>query len=105
MLAFILSSCWDHPRVCGEKYGMTLKMPRAQGSPPRMRGKGLTLDLDAEAGGITPAYAGKSPAQQGYKGQGWDHPRVCGEKFKGRKTIWTSPGSPPRMRGKVCEDS
>ena len=30
---------WDHPRVCGEKYGKLLIVHGEQGSPPRMRGK------------------------------------------------------------------
>ena len=50
----------DHPRVCGEKFGMIGVIWPVSGSPPRVRGKGT--DGAAEHGlyGITPAYAGKS---------------------------------------------
>ena len=33
------SSCRDHPRVCGENYGMNGAYWCAEGSPPRVRGK------------------------------------------------------------------
>ena len=33
----------DHPRVCGEKEMPDLTYRRAEGSPPRMRGKAGTL--------------------------------------------------------------
>ena len=32
-----------------------------------------------------------------------DHPRVCGEKPKNKRTQMAGQGSPPRMRGKVNE--
>ena len=34
-----LQSCWDHPRVCGEKYMLVRLILNILGSPPRMRGK------------------------------------------------------------------
>ena len=49
----------DHPRVCGEKSQSTSASPRALGSPPRMRGKGVQKRPSAFCSGITPAYAGK----------------------------------------------
>ena len=30
---------WDHPRMCGEKRGLILRITRPQGSPPHVRGK------------------------------------------------------------------
>ena len=30
---------WDHPRACGEKYGIQRIIPHGAGSPPRVRGK------------------------------------------------------------------
>ena len=51
---------WDHPRVCGEKLDHLLVDVVGEGSPPRMRGKGVVQRVCAESGGITPAYAGKS---------------------------------------------
>ena len=35
------SGGWDHPRVCGEKGDFRQLALRRQGSPPRVRGKGL----------------------------------------------------------------
>ena len=51
----------DHPRLCGEKVPMAIK---------------LYLLV-----GITPAYAGKSTPPAPSPDTGGDHPRLCGEKF------------------------
>ena len=72
--------CRDHPRVCGEKSWSSTTDIRPAGSPPRMRGKGADRPPGAGAGGITPAYAGKSVQLLHNFGDTWDHPRVCGEK-------------------------
>ena len=53
--------CWDHPRVCGEKYRMKPNRVCGLGSPPRMRGKDIPVAAIYVEDGITPAYAGKSP--------------------------------------------
>ena len=50
----------DHPRVCGEKPNRIVWEHWREGSPPRMRGKGPYQSERLRAGGITPAYAGKS---------------------------------------------
>ena len=71
---------WDHPRVCGEKTPFSENSFTKSGSPPRMRGKALDLNLLTASLGITPAYAGKSARSQSSHGKPWDHPRVCGEK-------------------------
>ena len=95
------SKVGDHPRVCGEKSFKTSTSCWSKGSPPRMRGKGCACAQCASGGGITPAYAGKSPSQPYRLPDSQDHPRVCGEKtssFISGAPIW---GSPPRMRGKV----
>ena len=74
---------WDHPRVCGEKRLRILPLRSAVGSPPRMRGKGQTLENLVLPAGITPAYAGKSFLWGGAVAAHQDHPRVCGEKGRG----------------------
>ena len=51
----------DHPRVCGEKDAICKSCPARQGSPSRMRGKGIQPRNERVAMRITPAYAGKSP--------------------------------------------
>ena len=65
-----------------------------------MRGKDRRSDTAVGIAGITPACAGKRMVFAGRKSRTWDHPRVCGEK---PCAVWMStstPGSPPRMRGK-----
>ena len=93
-------SCWDHPRVCGEKCSTSRFEGCLLGSPPRMRGKENRQHFRTCRRGITPAYAGKSPT--GVKGLSVnrDHPRVCGEKLSMNTRILSIAGSPPRMRGK-----
>ena len=70
----------DHPRVCGEKCSEPEKPAPVQGSPPRMRGKGVAQINKAAQIGITPAYAGKRSIHWCSPPVKWDHPRVCGEK-------------------------
>ena len=91
----------DHPRVCGEKFDMLPLEIRQKGSPPRMRGKGPYQSERLRAGGITPAYAGKSCSSRRCCGCRWDHPRACGEKSPMYRFFSSGQGSPPRMRGKV----
>ena len=90
----------DHPRVCGEKRFWIWKACRSWGLPPRMRGKVTGLEVDREAVGITPAYAGKRNAQRLGASGSRDHPRICGEKTSPSITPPKILGSPPRMRGK-----
>ena len=90
----------DHPRVCGEKRLAAFQFSRSQGSPPRMRGKGVKHRDGRVRVGITPAYAGKSHSLFGTFGAERDHPRVCGEKHEPPCAQGLIVGSPPRMRGK-----
>ena len=91
----------DHPRVCGEKHHPTQSSADSQGSPPRMRGKGIKRGRFLAPIRITPAYAGKSLRRAPQRPLYRDHPRVCGEKFLTAKALCLPPGSPPRMRGKA----
>ena len=50
----------DHPRVCGEKKGEVSRPFTGEGSPPRVRGKGILSSVATVRTGITPACAGKS---------------------------------------------
>ena len=65
-----------------------------------MRGKVQVGDTGGDAGGITPAYAGKSKAVSGSIAAVGDHPRVCGEKVLNTFIMVCHVGSPPRMQGK-----
>ena len=58
--AFDAAGKWDHPRLCGEKAEVTTSSTMASGSPPPMRGKGVSHSSQTFVSGITPAYAGKS---------------------------------------------
>ena len=91
----------DHPRVCGEKTKNEIKVNALPGSPPRMRGKEEFVDEMSRQSRITPAYAGKSVMSWGFFFCAEDHPRVCGEKTLILLAMFSPPGSPPRMRGKV----
>ena len=70
----------DHPRTCGEKPSAQARRFARLGSPPHMRGKGISVDFFILHKGITPAHAGKSA-------------RILWEHFENM-------GSPPHMRGK-----
>ena len=93
----------DHPRACGEKNSPYRPRSPAPGSPPRMRGKAHQRPDLAEGVGITPAYAGKSPARSLPPALPRDHPRVCGEKIEAHIQQTSNQGSPPRMRGKASQ--
>ena len=71
------------------------------GSPPRMRGKGLSDDGHFVAYRITPAYAGKRRSVLVLLQADRDHPRICGEKLEAVFPRFDHLGSPPHMRGKV----
>ena len=90
----------DHPRVCGEKGLRYLQNSSAEGSPPRVRGKGKPIFSVGLCRRITPACAGKSRTGIFHQGCKWDHPRVCGEKRMGFRESKFAEGSPPRVRGK-----
>ena len=72
----------DHPRVCGEKGGEQDLGVYRQGSPPRVRGEAGGCAGFRDRHGITPACAGRSYQSFTKSINGWDHPRVCGEKFR-----------------------
>mgnify|MGYP006956347830 CR=1 FL=1 len=91
----------DHPRVCGEKASPMMKPAPPLGSPPRVRGKAKKRRRSCPLTRITPAYAGKRPAASAARSAKWDHPRVCGEKFRFILLSLLSSGSPPRVRGKA----
>ena len=93
---------WDHPRVCGEELMTRSAAPAGAGSPPRMRGRGCVIHFSCPPYGITPAYAGKSAGGHGGQSGRRDHPRVCGEEAPNEKPVERTPGSPPRMRGRVA---
>ena len=76
-------------------------MTACTGSPPRMRGKRAFLNDFAILNRITPADAGKTNGAQQEINHFQDHPRGCGENVIKVPIRNGSPGSPPRMRGKL----
>ena len=92
----------DHPRMCGEKSVPGSAQSPAMGSPPHVRGKGVSTGFARAYPRITPAYAGKRADAGWIWSRPPDHPRVCGEKPALILRITWLQGSPPRMRGKVC---
>ena len=89
----------DHPRVCGEHTCAEVDGADRTGSSPRMRG---TRHVEARTGfriGIIPAYAGNTIWLTRAPNTAKDHPRVCGEHDGADRTLSTSTGSSPRMRG------
>ena len=93
----------DHPRVCGEKRRVRSWRALLLGSPPRMRGKVVLRSENPLCRGITPAYAGKRRSIGRLSQPTRDHPRVCGEKCSSVRSASHRRGSPPRVRGKVCD--
>ena len=59
-----MSCCWDHPRLCGEKFIPPCPCLTQWGSPPPMRGKAQPQVAKNVVERITPAYAGKSYAKK-----------------------------------------
>ena len=70
------------------------------GSPPHGRGKAGHLRRQVFHLGITPAWAGKSRQCGCQVPDGWDHPRMGGEKISLAAMLPPPPGSPPHGRGK-----
>ena len=95
------SLCRDHPRVCGEKDAINPPEEPAVGSPPRVRGEDRNETLRNLRDRITPACAGRSPAEQAAQTSAGDHPRVCGEKQNQLAEMRAVFGSPPRVRGEA----
>ena len=63
-----------------------------------MRERRINKILRFRLPGITPAYAGKTPANRHSSKNMWDHPRVCGKDSTQFVIGILSIGSPPRMR-------
>ena len=89
--------------MCGEKCTLFADVVPTWGSPPHVRGK-VNSKLGAKAeSGITPACAGKRQGLAKVLSQNRDHPRMCGEKPGPDTASKVAGGSPPHVRGKVCQ--
>ena len=97
---FFCKSLEDPPRLCGEKQNDKNAKANTTGSPPPMRGKGISNLQKEIQRRITPAYAGKRYAGCDFGNVQRDHPRLCGEKLLSIFQKSNHLGSPPPMRGK-----
>ena len=70
------------------------------GSPPRVRGKLSSNHARDGLRRITPACAGKTGQKYISEQSVEDHPRMCGENAWALIRLYSSMGSPPRVRGK-----
>ena len=77
----IMWSCWDHPRMGGEKIHLLSCRLFRTGSPPHGRGKDVQHHGKGRENGITPAWAGKSQIESSGATSNEDHPRMGGEKL------------------------
>ena len=89
----------DHPRICGEHYGVSPFTPCALGSSPHMRGTLGVHESTSLVIGIIPAYAGNTPNICILSRFARDHPRICGEHVMAQNAPFENPGSSPHMRG------
>ena len=64
-------SSMDHPRMGGEKLKVPFLFWMVMGSPPHGRGKASAYPIATSETGITPAWAGKSPASQPWSPPLW----------------------------------
>lgn len=67
----IAAQTQDHPRIGGEKHAAPASLMWSAGSPPHGRGKGTAGLSHRQGVGITPAWAGKSPASQPWSPPLW----------------------------------
>ena len=89
----------DHPRIRGEHFSGRALMNSIVGSSPHTRGAPLMAELEANAVGIIPAYAGSTQAGKSTAESYGDHPRIRGEHSCLRPCRGRRPGSSPHTRG------
>ena len=66
-----------------------------------MRGKRGVLLRALSGPGLIPAHAGKTSPYRQWRNRAWAHPRSCGENAVMARTVRSSMGSSPLMRGKL----
>ena len=94
-------SCFprDHPRMCGEHYGVPVCFARFGGSSPHVRGAPTAAPTSKPQLGIIPACAGSTTASSNATQALRDHPRMCGEHCGISPSAVNSWGSSPHVRG------
>ena len=90
-----------HPRVCGENLPGLHSSPHCPGSSPRVRGKRLANTVEQRQRRLIPACAGKTSSSDQVRIPERAHPRGCGENREPEGFGPATPGSSPRVRGKL----
>ena len=98
VMVIILS---DHPRACGANGKISSKTMVRTGSSPRMRGKRRVGHVQHSRARIIPAHAGQTGSASRQRPPAPDHPRACGANSLDSLRGFPTPGSSPRMRGKL----
>ena len=96
----ILTSRWDHLRVCGADFPLLVTVTSPVGSPLRVRSRPQGGVRGGHAHGITSACAERTFYPRGFPFLIGDHLRVCGadsDVFRETLNKW---GSPPRVRSR-----
>ena len=108
-----------HPRVCGERWWHRSvdgwwfgSSPRVRGTRarryarlrgrrfiPRVRGTRPKRRPDQRGRRFIPACAGNATRRCGWCSTGSVHPRVCGERHRTARPMFSTAGSSPRVRG------
>ena len=76
----------DHPRLCGDHLNYHFRFQKMEGSPPLMRGPPVIDGENSTQEGITPAYAGTTWLSLSSDRLRRDHPRLCGDHTKSKRT-------------------
>ena len=95
----VVAGEWDHPRIRGEHYAVTIVVRDGQGSSPHTRGAPNLHPKNDNVRGIIPAYAGSTTGRRLAVWQGADHPRIRGEHIHPIVGFGFVPGSSPHTRG------
>ena len=91
----------DHPRACGANLNLPPYIDERYGSSPRVRGKLVRLLALRRSPRIIPARAGQTIISWLVATGSADHPRACGANFHNVLRRNGTPGSSPRVRGKL----
>ncbi len=89
-----------HPRPCGEEAVRPRNSPKSRGSPPPVRGRGLSAESHPLVLRFTPARAGKRLLPLKLWRAATVHPRPCGEEQVAHARSGNQCGSPPPVRGR-----
>ena len=91
-----------HPRECGERAFVLIKLGKRVGSSPRVRGTPTAANHDRLADRFIPASAGNASRRNRRSRRGAVHPRECGERYVWPGHAGFAAGSSPRVRGTRC---